>query len=327
LEDRRERYREIVYQRPDQRWKPCRYVRHGRSENSTGYEIKGEPLCTYTPDYSLIDSPDYEFNPKNAYFCKVTEGCVRKCEFCAVPKLEPKFRGLKSLKTQITEVEASYGIRQNLILLDNNILASNMLQEILKEIQDCGFEKGATLNSKKRIVDFNQGMDARLISEQTAKSLNSIPIFPVRLSFDDLSVEKAYKNAILLLLKNGFSNFTNYVLFNFKDTPEDFYYRIKLNANLSRELGVKITGFPMKYVPIDDINRKNIGQHWNWRYLRGLQCIFLATHGVVSPNVDFFNFAFGETVEQFKTILSMPDNYIIFREKYKNERETWFKLI
>jgi radical SAM superfamily enzyme YgiQ (UPF0313 family) len=42
-------------------------------------------------DYSIIDEINYTYPANNAYFGYMTRGCIRKCPFCAVPKLEPKY--------------------------------------------------------------------------------------------------------------------------------------------------------------------------------------------------------------------------------------------
>ena len=116
-------------------------------------------------------------------------------------------------------------------------------------------------------------------------------------------------------------------MFNFNDTPESLYRRMKVNLELSQEHDVAITGFPMRYIPINDIDRQYVSPGWHWRYLRGIQCVLLATHGMVSPNADFFAAAFGESSEEFLEILSMPDRYIVHREKYKPDRaKDWRRL-
>jgi hypothetical protein len=48
---------------------------------------------------------------------------------------------------------------------------------------------------------------------------------------------------------------------------------------------------------------------------------------MVSPNPSFVDGAFGDSYEEFLNILSMPDRYIIYREKYKNnEANAWRSL-
>jgi hypothetical protein len=93
---------------------------------------------------------------------------------------------------------------------------------------------------------------------------------------------------------------------------------MKINLELSRRLGVAITGFPMRFIPTTDVSRQYVSPGWNWRYLRGIQCVLLATRGMVSPNYRFFRAAFGNSFAEFLEILSMPDRYVVQREKYKH---------
>ena len=72
----------------------------------------------------------------------------------------------------------------------------------------------------------------------------------------------------------------------------------------------------MRYIPVTDVHRRHVADGWHWRYLRGIQCVLSATHGIVSPNPGFVARAFGKTFEEFLEILSMPDRYIMYRTKY-----------
>jgi len=302
----------------------CRVVK-GPLDKPGILDVDSPAIATMTPDYSLLDSVPWRYQPSNAYFCRVTTGCIRRCKFCAVPLLEPNFGYLQSITEQIKAVNTQFGERQNLVVLDNNILAIENFTDVIREIVDAGFQKGSKLNNRLRTVDFNQGIDARLITDKNARLLSLINLSPVRLAFDHDNVEKAYRKAIRILAKHGFHEFTNYVMYNFLDTPESFYRRLKVNIELSNELNVRITGFPMRYIPIKDITRSYVSKHWYWRYLRGIQCVLLATHGIVSPNHEFFAAAFGECYEEFISVISMPDRYIIHREKYENEQVEWRK--
>jgi hypothetical protein len=276
------------------------------------------PIAKYDPDYTIMDNPKWNYLPRDSYFCRVSTGCIRQCKFCAVPKLEPEFAYFQPISKQIKAVNEIYGERQNLVLLDNNILACENISGIINSISKNGFSAGSIRNGKQRTVDFNQGIDARLITPLIAKDLSQIALSPIRLAFDYVGMEKQYTHAINLLSQNSFNEYTNYVMYNFNDDPDDFYYRIRLNAELSEKIGIRITSFPMRFRPIYSTVRGYVSEKWKWRYLRGIQCILLATHGLVSPNLVFFNAAFGENVEQFYEIISMPDRYIIFREKYQN---------
>lgn len=281
------------------------------------------PIESFTPDYDILETIDKKYIPESAYFTRVTTGCIRKCAFCAVPILEPKFDYLSSLTSQIEEVNKKYGPKRDLIVLDNNILALKNVEDVLEEIKSLGFEKGARFNGVKRNVDFNQGIDARLITPQIAQKLGEIAVSPVRIAFDHISVEKPYRQGVKNLAMAGIRNIMTYVMFNFKDTPEEFYSRLRINMDIAVENNLKITSFPMRYCPIDDVDRHYISPNWNWRYLRGIQCILNATHGVVSSNPRFFDLSFGSTVDEFKTIVSMPDKFIIYRSAYSDLAHQW----
>jgi len=292
--------------------------------------IGSKAIAKLIPDYSIIEAvPDYEYFPADAYFTKITKGCIRSCKFCAVPILERKFGFLKDLRRQIEDVNERHGEKQNLVVMDNNILGIDRIQSIFDDIAKVGFAAGAMKNGKKRSVDFNQGLDARLINKDPslAEGLASICTSPVRLAFDFVGMERPYRRAIKILRQNGFNEFTNYMLFNFKDAPEDLYRRIWINAELNSELGIRITGFPMRFIPMDDIKRNHIAKKWKWRYLRGIQCVLLATRGLISPNREFTRAAFGSSFNEFLEILSMPDRYIIYREDYRNNgADQWRRL-
>jgi hypothetical protein len=291
--------------------------------------VDGEkkPIAKYIPDYSLLEGLEWEYQPSDAYFCRVTTGCIRRCKFCAVPALEPKFGFSASVACQISEISRVFGERQNLVLLDNNLLASPDLKSTIREIRKAGFETGAKRAGRERTVDMNQGIDARLVSDEVAEHLATIALSPVRLAFDQSALKKDYTAAIRRLTARRFFEFTNYVMFNYNDTPEDFYQRIRFNASLSQEMGIRVTGFPMRYSPVNDVTRRFVSSGWMWRYLRGMQCVLLATHGLVSPRLEFFEAAFGRNAEEFLEILSMPDRYIIYRRKYERcEATSWKRL-
>jgi hypothetical protein len=56
--------------------------------------------------------------------------------------------------------------------------------------------------------------------------------------------------------------------------------------------------------------------------LRGIQCVLLATHGVVGPKRAFFEKAFGRNYEEFKEIIIMPEDYIIHRKVHEANGST-----
>lgn len=106
-------------------------------------------------------------------------------------------------------------------------------------------------------------------------------------------------------------------MFNYEDTPEDFYERLRLNVELNEELGTKIYSFPMRYSPVDRTDRRYVGPNWTWRYVRGVQCILNATRGVVGIKKKFFLRAFGEDAKSFVELISMPEEYIMHRTEHE----------
>lgn len=300
------------------------------------------------PDYSILDqttNPEfsYKYPTSDSYFVHATRGCIHHCKFCAVPLLEPTFVNGISIFKQINRVKKIFGDKKNLLVMDNNILASDKFSEIIDEIKDAGFKKGSKLsvikNGRKfhfkRIVDFNQGVDARLLDNNKMKLISEIAIEPLRIAFDHIKYEKLYKKKVLLAAEHGIRILSNYILFNYKDTPEDFYRRLQINIELNEEFEKRgyqtgIWSFPMKFSPILGKwckGRKFVGKNWNKKYLRGIQCILLATHGVVGLRRHFFEEAFGKSFENFKKIISLPETYIIYREKNKEKRKALEKRI
>ena len=360
-------------------------------------------------DYSILDEVDYQYSMSNAFYGYMSRGCIRHCAFCAVWSLEPDYVPYIPLTPRISKTREEFGDQKDLLLMDNNVLASEHFEEIIQEIIDCGFGKGAKytqpdpmalsarnllngvndkayirrlqnvimdfytsltnkddsyevykiidknhirhrLTSKKenllkayeeikpiwqkhfhpsvkqRHVDFNQGVDARLFTEQKARLLASIAIKPLRIAFDDIKTRPAYERAIRWSVLAGIKDFSNYLLYNFRDEPIDLYRRLLINVRLCDELNVNIYSFPMKYHPLrkgkeidNDYshNRDYIGLHWNRKYVRAIQAILNSTKGKVGRGQSFFFEAFGHSEEEFLELLEMPETFIIYRFFFK----------
>jgi hypothetical protein len=360
-------------------------------------------------DYSILEEIDYKYPASNAYFAYMTRGCPNACPFCAVPRLEPNYTCYISLKPQLEKAESLYGAQKDLMLMDNNVFASDCFERIIDEIKECGFGKGATyipssdydvafnnINIKKnehrniraylkkmieiydriseklpedqqgdfyiarekagllyavyaskkaiigfdpiarplfnkyfkrskraRYIDFNQGVDARLVTEEKMKKLAEINIRPLRIAFDHYSMRNIYIEAIEIAARYGIKDLSNYLLYNYEDTPEELYERMKINVELCERLGVTIYSFPMKYHPIDDPeyfdNRDFIGKHWNRKFIRAIQAVLNSTKGKIGRGKTFFEEAFGRDIDEFRKILWMPEAFIIYRRKYDRE--------
>jgi hypothetical protein len=163
-------------------------------------------------DYSILNEINYIYPENDGYYAYMTRGCVNRCPFCAVPTLEPNFICYISIKDQIKYVTEQFGKKRNLLLLDNNVLASKRFDDIIDEIKECGFYKGATyiepnkysilvqdlrklnINYRghiKSIVSLYKWLYKR-VDEQTKSSIYSI-LYKNRL----LSIDTATKESIL----------------------------------------------------------------------------------------------------------------------------------
>ena len=291
----------------------------------------GPCIDNLPPDYGIFDgvTTRYAKIVDNSFFFFATKGCPNKCSFCAVQRLEPVYRDYIPLKPRIDYIRQRWGDRPGLLLLDNNIAASDSYERIIDEIKDCGFgrgEKMATFSNgrtvyKLRHVDFNQGVDLRLMTRPKMKKMAEIAIKPLRLAFDDAALSAEYEEKARMAIDCGIDNISNYMLFNFKDSPADLYRRFAVNLRiLADHPSAKIFSFPMRYSPINRTDRTFLGKHWMRRQVRAIQLILNATHGIVSHKQPFFHHAFGEDEEHFHRLLLYPQHYIINREFYeKNE--------
>jgi len=295
------------------------------SEEMYSDDLSGTPIEDLVPDYSILSQVAYQYPVRDAYFAYTSRGCIRKCGFCGVPKLEGPQRDTESLSGLVRAIDDLYGVKKDLVLMDNNVVASARFKEIIAEIRDLGFVPGAKVRRVhgrapvQRRVDFNQGVDARILCKDPMylRELSSICIKPLRIAFDHLGVRKPYEQAIRFAHEFGLTELSNYMLYNFHDSPADLFERMRLNVTLNEELGIRIWSFPMRFQPTDRPDRGHVGKNWTRYQLRSMQIILQATHGIVSGTPDFFKRAFGNTSEEFENILLHPHDFIFNREWYE----------
>jgi hypothetical protein len=293
------------------------------SEEFYSDDRTGSPIEDLTPDYSILDQIDYKYPVRDAYFAYASRGCIRKCHFCGVPKLEGAQRDMGSLTSVVSRIRNLYGEKKDLILMDNNVVASERFRDIIAEIRDLGFVPGAMLKRGRvpvqRRVDFNQGVDARILCKDPMylRELSTIAIRPLRIAFDHLGLKKPYETAVRTAHQYGLNELSNYMLYNFHDDPTDLYERMEINVRLNEELGIRIWSFPMRYQPTDLPDRSHIGEKWSRYELRSMQIILQATHGVVSGAPEFFRRAFGSNAEEYRQLLLRPHHSIFNREWFE----------
>jgi hypothetical protein len=293
------------------------------SEELYSDDISSTPIEDLIPDYAILQQVDYEYPVRDAYFAYASRGCIRKCSFCGVPKLEGPQRDAESITGLVRAIEQRHGTKKDLILMDNNVTASERFREIIAEIRDLGFARDAKLMRGRipvqRRVDFNQGVDARILCKDSMylRELSSICLSPLRIAFDHLGLKQPYERAVRYAHEFGLKSMSNYMLYNFHDDPADLFERMRLNVTLNEALDLRIWSFPMRFQPTNLPHRLHVGEKWTRYQLRSMQIILQATHGVVSGAPDFFKRAFGDTYQDFEALLWRPHHYIFNRDWYE----------
>ena len=179
-------------------------------------------------------------------------------------------------------------------------------------------EKYRAKKALQRYVDFNQGIDARLLTDERMALLSTLPLRPFRLAYDSIDTTEEYYRAFETAYRYGIRHFSNYMLYNFTDTPGDLWERAHNNILLYNKYpDVAAFSFPMKYAPIDRTDRNYVGKHWWKKYLSAMNVILNVTKGVIAKEVDFFERAYGATSEEFYEILAMPNEFIKFRDFFE----------
>lgn len=156
-------------------------------------------------DYGSLPSdvesvfPDYSIYPGfKAAIGFLTRGCIRSCPWCIVPRKEGRIRPASTWR------EIKRPDSREIILMDNNVLAC-----------DHGLEQIDDMGGKPVWVDFNQGLDARLITPEVAKMLARLHwIRFVRMSCDTAAMLPVIEQAAAYLEEAGISRsrFWCYVL-------------------------------------------------------------------------------------------------------------------
>lgn len=162
------------------------------------------------PDYSI-----YPMYTKDTAYGFLTRGCLRGCAFCHVKAKE----GKKSYK--VANLSDFWNGQKNIVLCDPNILACKDWKPLLKQLID-----------SKAYVDFNQGLDIRMMTEEKAEMLSQIKIKEIHFAWDryedkDIILPKLKLfSEIKYKGKNPDHSAIVYVLVNFDTTIEQDLERI-----------------------------------------------------------------------------------------------------
>ena len=265
--------------------------------------------CGFIYGAKYIEPNQYEIAIRNLRLRMNDRAYVRKCF-----RLLEEINMHKGFKGEIPTI--IYGLREKYGLLHPETCTREALLESYRFFAPFFETKYSKKKGRLRYVDFNQGVDARLFNDETVSLLAQIPVRPLRVAFDDVKTEKAYTKALEMSVNYGIKDFSNYLLYNYRDKPVELYHRMRINVDLCEKLNVSIYSFPMKYHPLRDEHshdRDYIGKHWNRKYIRAVQAILNATKGKIGRGVSFFEKAFGRNEEEFMELLIMPETFLLFR--------------
>ena len=174
--------------------------------------------------------PDYElYGINDTAYGFLTRGCPRGCGFCHVGVKE----GRCSVK--VADLSEFWRGQKNIILCDPNILACPDHMDLLQQLVD-----------SKAKVEFNQGLDIRLINDKNLEVLQQIRLDKIHFAFDRWQDKDIIEPRLRQFVKQTGYNRSKgrvmvYILVNFDTTLKQDIYRIQL----CRELN--IAPYPMIY--------------------------------------------------------------------------------
>lgn len=195
----------------------------------TGWDIH----VSLPPDIEHL-MPDYALYGCNYSIGFTSRGCIRRCPWCIVPQKEGDIQPW-------AEIGEFWDRRhRKIVLLDNNLLAAPNWKSTLRAL------------AQARVpVDFNQGLDIRLVDDEVAWFLKQIQLTRrgLRFAFDEPSMEQQVREGIRLLDQAGIppSRLWFYMLIGFDTTFEQDVERLRVLEGLGCEV------FAMGYQEVNGV--------------------------------------------------------------------------
>lgn len=183
-------------------------VYHKENDSQLPYEVEH-----IYPDYSL-----YPELTKDTAYGFMSRGCPRGCDFCHVEAKE----GRKAYK--VADLSEFWRGQKNIVLLDPNPIACKEWKDILQQLTD-----------SKSWVDFSQGVDIRLMTEEKAEMIKRIKTKNIHFAWDRYEdKEKIVPKLKMFKEYTGYDyrKLTVYMLCNFDTTFEQDLERVYLLRDL-----------------------------------------------------------------------------------------------
>ena len=181
----------------------------------------GFVYCVEVPNHII-----YVRREGKAVWSGNSRGCVRGCPWCIVPEKEGGIRPAARI------YEFWDRRHRRIVLLDNNLLAAPNWRQTMEDLIAEGLE-----------VDFNQGLDIRLVNEANIEYLKRVRARELRFAFDDISSEREVRGGIELLLASGLNSrrLSFYFLYGFPAIRQECVERAEILASY------KVDVYPMAY--------------------------------------------------------------------------------
>jgi len=219
------------------------YIPENAIIGGSGYDLK--TVLPYDMEHFM---PDYSLYNLNSSLGFTTRGCIRNCGFCIVRQKEGYIK-------EHAEVEEFLNPRSNIIvLLDNNFLALPSHITKLKKYIKKGWK-----------MDFNQGLDIRLINKENAELLAKVKHYKqIHFAWDFMKTEKQVIEGLKILFKAGIKPYRImvYILCNYDTSFEEDMYRFKELTNLGVDPFIMIYGKADKKI-------KNFARWGNRKWISG----------------------------------------------------------
>lgn len=248
----------------------------------------------------------YSIEPENKKMVMyASRGCPNKCGYCTVPKLEGAMNSFESIKHLIDNGKKEIQDPSGIVLYDNNFTAHEYFDKVCDEIEESGLPIDIHGLHVSAFTEHHAERFARLKwGSQSEKGTAYM-----RFSFDFLGYQKHILRALKLCEKYKIkAGFFCYMLFNWKDSPDDFWQRIELAQEMTDEVGRTIFLFPQRFEPLDALERnKFVGSKWTEDQVRGVTRLYTYMHGFIptTSSRNIYNWI-GQSKDEF---LQHIDNF------------------
>lgn len=196
-----------------------------------GREVFDKTKNTELPPEVERMFPDYSIYPQYNFAVAMTSrGCPNGCSFCHVGPKEGK------CSVKVADVKDFWNGQKLIEVMDPNITACREKRDLMAQYADTGAK-----------INFNQGLDIRLLNDEDIADLNRMKLKDVHFAWDNPKVdltEKFERYASLAKHKPHGAFGTVYVLTNFNSTMEENLHRIYTLRSLGYEPDVRVYDKP-----------------------------------------------------------------------------------